>query len=160
MKAAIARANGEGGLHLRLAFATAVALAAIVAAQCLLLGWRDPSQIGRLALLYGVSALVGTGAGSWLAALLPFHGARRAAAWIVLAGGGTMGLGALLFALHYRAAYAQWHADALTVPWTFQAVFTMAGAGYFWAVLGTRMILPLALLPLLAGALAFARGSR
>ena len=154
------RANGRLRFHLCAAFAIGAALAFIVAAQALLLGWRDAKQIGTLALLYGGSGFVGTFAGSWLATWFTHRPAGAFAAWAMLSGGLSMGGGAFLFALTYRAAYAQWHEAAFTVAWAFQGFFTMAGAVYYWAVLGTRMILPWAIVPLALGALAFARRVR
>ena len=154
------RANAGARFHLLAALGIAASLAVIVAAQTLALGWRDPRQIGGLVALLSGAALPCTFAGSWLADWIAPAETRRVAVWMLLVGGGTMGLGALIYALIYRAGYAQWHDPIFTRGWLVQAVFTMAGAFYYWAVLAVRLIMPWAIVPLALGALAFARRSR
>ena len=151
-----ARANRAGRFHGAAALAVGASLAGIAALQVSLLGWHDVPQVAGLASLYGTAGLVGTAAGSWAAAWLCADGSGRAvAAWALLVGVGTMALGGAAFAFLYRLGFAQWHEPAFTVAWAFQNAATAAGAVYFWAVLGTRIVLPLALVPLAAGALAF-----
>ena len=84
---------------------------------------------------------------------------RFAAAFLFL-GAGTAALTALLFALHYRQFYAQWHQPFGTVIWFFQFAFTSASAGYQFAVLGIRHYLPFGLILLIAASILHARRSR
>lgn len=156
----VRRANAARAFHVHAALGIGASLELIVLAQTLLLGWRDWRQIVGLTILYGLCGFAGTLAGSWTAAWLTDRAPRATAAWAMLVGGLAMGLGALGFALLYRSAYSQWHDPAFTVGWAVQSVFTMAGAIYYWAVLGTRLILPWAIVPLVIGALAFARRPR
>lgn len=67
----------------------------------------------------------------------------------------TIGVTALAFALYYRTYYAQWHAETFSVTWTFQLVFTTAGAVAQFAALGVRMYFPVGLLALFAFSLWF-----
>lgn len=84
---------------------------------------------------------------------------RFAAAFLLL-GIGTAGFTALLFALHYRLFYSQWHEPFGTMIWLFQFVFTSAAAVYQFAVLGIRHYLPFGLIALLAVSILHARRSR
>lgn len=84
---------------------------------------------------------------------------RFAAAFLFL-GAGTAALTALLFALHYRQFYAQWHQPFGTVIWFFQFAFTSASAVYQFAVLGIRHYLPFGLILLIGASILHARRSR
>ncbi|MBC7150061.1 MAG: hypothetical protein H5U22_11820 [Rhizobium sp.] len=84
---------------------------------------------------------------------------RFAAAFLFL-GAGTAVLTALLFALHYRQFYAQWHQPFGTVIWFFQFAFTSASAVYQFAVLGIRHYLPFGLILLIGASILHARRSR
>lgn len=84
---------------------------------------------------------------------------RFAAAFLFL-GAGTAALTALLFALHYRQFYAQWHQPFGTLIWFFQFAFTSASAVYQFAVLGIRHYLPFGLILLIAASILHARRSR
>ncbi|MDF1607476.1 hypothetical protein PZ897_04740 [Hoeflea sp. YIM 152468] len=55
----------------------------------------------------------------------------------------TIGLTSAMFAVIYRAFYAQWHGDPFTKLWLAQFVFTVASALYQFAVQGVRLYLPL-----------------
>lgn len=72
----------------------------------------------------------------------------------------TVGITALLYALHFRFYFAQWHADPFTVQWAFEFGFTVAAALYQFAVLGLRLYFPLGLAALFAVSLWFANRSR
>lgn len=115
-----------------------------------------------------VLALYFTGAAlGWIAALPLMRFAslarppetRFAAAFLFL-GAGTAALTALLFALHYRQFYAQWHQPFGTLIWFFQFAFTSASAVYQFAVLGIRHYLPFGLILLIGASILHARRSR
>lgn len=81
---------------------------------------------------------------------------RRFAAAFVFLSGLTIGLTALVFALIYRSAYAQWHGPPLSAAWTEALVFTIAGAVYQFLVLGLRHYVPLGFAALVAASLVLA----
>ncbi len=60
----------------------------------------------------------------------------------------TLAAAAALFALEYRLFYARWHATAFSGTWLLQQIFTALGAIYQFAVLGPRVYLPFAAVPL------------
>lgn len=62
----------------------------------------------------------------------------------------TIGITSLLYALQYRAFFAQWHQPLFTRIWFFQQLFTTLGALFQFAVIGTRLYLPLAPIALVA----------
>lgn len=84
----------------------------------------------------------------------------RFAAWLLWLAIGTIGVTAGLFALQYRAFYAQWHAPFLSRIWVYQLVFTSAAAIYQFAVIGLRLYMPLGFLLLLAASAIMARRMR
>lgn len=86
--------------------------------------------------------------------------AARFIAFALLLSLGTLGVTALLFALAYGSYYERWHAPFGSLVWLFQFVFTSASAVYQFAVLGTRLFLPLAPLFLVAASLFLAKRVR
>ncbi|MGF9567318.1 hypothetical protein [Neorhizobium sp. JUb45] len=78
---------------------------------------------------------------------------RRVLAVLAFAGlaAATVFVTAGLFALEYRSFYAQWHAETLSGIWFLQFIFTSASAFYQFAVMATRLYLPLGPLFLFAG---------
>ncbi len=82
-------------------------------------------------------------------------GQRFAAAFIGLSLA-TIGITALIFALHFRAYFAEWHDDHLSIRLAFETTFTIAAAIYQFLVLGLRLYLPLAVIALLGASWAFA----
>ncbi len=84
----------------------------------------------------------------------------RFAAFFLTLSVGTMAMTAFLFAMDYRIFYSRWHAPFGSVIWMFQFVFTGASAVYQFAVLGSRLFLPLGLLFLIAASLYLARRMR
>jgi hypothetical protein len=81
------------------------------------------------------------------------HGApieTRFAAYVLWLSVGTMAMTAFLFALDYRIFYSRWHAPFGSMIWMFQFAYTGASAVYQFAVLGSRLFLPLGLLFVLA----------
>ena len=81
----------------------------------------------------------------------------RFAAYFLALAIGTLSVTAFLFALDYRDFYARWHAPFGSAVWMFQFAFTSASAGYQFAILGSRLFLPLGLPFLLATSLYLAR---
>ncbi|WEZ83362.1 hypothetical protein P6U16_00180 [Rhizobium sp. 32-5/1] len=59
----------------------------------------------------------------------------------------------LLFALHYRLFFEQWHAPFGTRIWVYQFVFTSASASYQFVVMGVRLYLPFGLAALVVASL-------
>lgn len=125
-------------------------------------GRLDLSADGTLVGLYFAGGLVG-----WALTLTPARfcalGRRpetRFAAFLFWLTAGTVGATALLFAVQYRAFYAQWHAPFPTRIWIFQLVFTSASAAYQFAVMGLRLYLPFGFLFLLAASAIMARRVR
>lgn len=84
----------------------------------------------------------------------------RFAAYFVVLSIGTMAATAFLFALDYRIFYARWHAPFGSIVWMFQFAFTSASAVYQFAVLGSRLFLPLGLLFLVITSIHLARRQR
>jgi hypothetical protein len=72
----------------------------------------------------------------------------------------TLGFTGGLFALQYRAYYAEWHASAFTLAWAFQFVFTVLVALYQFVVLGIRLYFPLGFIALVIAGVWFARQQR
>lgn len=110
-------------------------------------------HLARILAIYGAG-----GFAAWLAALpIARLTARRGrletrfAAHFALLGLGTILCTAFVFAIDYRAFYAQWHQPFGTRIWAFQFFFTSIGAVYQFLVMGLRLYLP-AGLPILAGA--------
>jgi len=77
--------------------------------------------------------------------------------FVVLLSLGTLGMTAALFALDYGSYYERWHAPFGSLVWFFQFAFTSASAVYQFAVLGTRLFLPLAPVFAIAAGLFLAR---
>ena len=70
----------------------------------------------------------------------------------------TLGFTAFFFYIPQRAYFAQWHADAFSIQWFFQAVFTGLGSAYLFVATGLRPLLPWAVLALAIASLSFSRG--
>lgn len=68
----------------------------------------------------------------------------------------TIGFTALIFALHFRAYFAQWHDDHLSIRLMFETAFTLMSAVYQFFVLGLRLYLPVGFIALLGASWAFA----
>lgn len=60
----------------------------------------------------------------------------------------TVGITAMIYALHFRFYFAQWHAAPFTIRWAFEFGFTVAAAIYQFAVLGLRLYFPVGLIAL------------
>nr|WP_244598711.1 hypothetical protein [Rhizobium tubonense] len=84
----------------------------------------------------------------------------RFAAFVLWLSLGTMAMTAFLFAMDYRIFYSRWHAPFGSLVWMFQFAFTGASAVYQFAVLGSRLFMPLGLPFLLVTSLYLARRTR
>lgn len=124
-------------------------------------GWRGMPLLD-VAILFAAGGLLAFPLGLWAGRCLAGRrGAETtfAALFLCLAVGTVAATGAL-YAAQYRHYYAQWHAPAFTVMWTFQFVFTGLVALYQFAVLGVRLLFPLGLAALFAVSLLLARRQR
>ncbi|OCP03942.1 hypothetical protein BC374_26195 [Ensifer sp. LC13] len=101
-------------------------------------------HLSELLVLFGVGALMAWPPSLFLArfAALERRIETRFAAYLFFLALGTIGMTAMLFALDYRAFYAQWHAPVGTRTWLFQFAFTTAIAFYQFLVMGLRLYLP------------------
>ncbi len=130
----------------------AVLMGASAAFSLWLRDWQTASLMGSVIVLFAVGGATAFAPGLYATRLLGLGRGREtafAAAFLSLSVV-TIGVTALAFALYYRSYYAQWHADTFSVTWTFQLVFTTAGAIAQFAALGVRMYFPLGLLALFA----------
>jgi hypothetical protein len=76
-----------------------------------------------------------------LAAPAPF-GTRRIAADILGTITATVGVTALVFALHFRAEMSRWHDHSFSIHWFAAFAFTIIGAAVQFLVLGLDLFLP------------------
>lgn len=124
--------------------------------------WETQDRIVAVVALFAAGGALGFVPGLFLARLVAAgkpRGAAFAAVFLGLALA-TIGLTAAIYALVYRSYYAAWHADAFTVTWAFQQVFTTLGALGQFAVLGLRLYFPVGFAALVAAALLFSRPPR
>jgi hypothetical protein len=120
------------------------------------------SQWQTILAVFAMGGLIAFPSGLWAARLLSPAGSpqrRFAAAFLSLGLASVLGV-AFVFSMQYRVYYAQWHEPFPTIPWFFQLAFTGAGAVYQFAVLGMRMLFPVAFVALFAAGLWHARGAR
>lgn len=82
---------------------------------------------------------------------------RRFASAFILIGAATIGITAFIFALQFRAYFAQWHDDEWSRRYMFETVFTILSAMYQFLVLGLRLYMPLGLIGLLAVSYGYAK---
>lgn len=124
--------------------------------------WETQDRIVAVVALFAAGGALGFVPGLLLARLVAGHKPRSAAfAAVFLALSlATIGFTAAIYVLVYRSYYAAWHADALTVTWVFQQVFTTLGALGQFAVLGLRLYFPLGFAALVAAGLLFSRPPR
>ena len=124
--------------------------------------WETPGKVGAVAALFAAGGALGFPTGLFLARLIDRGKraeARFAAAFLCLAMA-TIGSSAAIYVLVYRSYYATWHADAFTVTWVFQWIFTAAGALAQFAAFGLRLYVPFGFAALTLAALWFARKPR
>ncbi len=140
----------------------AVLMAASAALGLWLRAWETGDRIVAVVALFAGGGAVGFAPGLVLARLAAGEKPRGAAFAAVFLGLSlaTIGFTAAIYALVYRSYYAAWHADAFTITWVFQQVFTTLGALGQFAVLGLRLYFPLGFAALLAAAVLFSRPPR
>lgn len=107
-------------------------------------GWAEGPHLTSILLPFGLGSFVGSAWGIWAA---DAWGARRPATtrfclFFVLVAAATLLMTALLFYLPYRAYFAQWHADFLSVPWAFQVLFTGLSTAYLFLTTGLNPLVP------------------
>ncbi len=108
-------------------------------------------SLPAIAILFAIGGLAAFVPAMTLANLLGRkRGERRFAATFFSLSVATIGITAMLYALHFRYYFSQWHADPFTVRWAFEFAFTIAAALYQFAVLGMRLYFPLGLIALFA----------
>lgn len=128
----------------------------------LLDAWVTPAKIRTVALLFAGGGALAFPVGLFLARLVSLgrHWQVALAAGFVCLLAATLAFTGGLFALQYRSYYAEWHAPAFSLTWTFQLVFTMLTALYQFVVLGIRLYFPLGFIALAAASIWFARQRR
>ncbi len=141
----------------------AAALAIAVAVDILLLGHAFGGRVIGVIALYAAAALC-AGFLAWPIAEFIAGPQRpataRFAAMVVCLALLTSGLSALLYFLDHRVYFAAFHADAFTLKWAYQVLFTGAAAAFQFAVSGLRLLTPFGLVVLIAAGIAFARSGR
>ncbi len=105
------------------------------------LGWRAPDLIWPNAAVYFAGAGLSWPLARYASRLLaPTPGTtRRYAASMAFHAAATVGMTAIIFAFVFRAYFAQWHGEFLSMFWIYNFIFTMAGAVYTFLVLGLPM---------------------
>lgn len=114
-------------------------------------GWSF-DLIGIVALLFFAGGCLAFPLAIFVARLLSASRSRAAsfAAIFLCLAVATVALTGGLYALDYRAYYAQWHEAPFTRIWMLQFAFTSLVALYQFAVLGLRLMFPLGFLGLFA----------
>jgi hypothetical protein len=124
--------------------------------------WETPEKIRFVVLLFAMGAAIAFPIGLFAARLIslgrPWEVAFAAALICLLAA--TLAFTGGLFALQYRSYYAEWHAEAFTIRWAFELVFTSLTALYQFVVLGIRLYFPLGFIALAIASVWFARQQR
>lgn len=124
--------------------------------------WESPEKIRTVAALFAIGGAIAFPFGLILARFLSYRRtpqAAFAAAFLSLAAVTAAATGGL-YALDYRAYYAEWHAEVFSRIWFLQFIHTIAAALYQFAVLGFRLFFPVGFLALLVASAWFARRAR
>ena len=140
----------------------AVAMGASALTGLWLDNWETPEKIRFVVLLYAMGAALAFPVGLFAARLISLDRQAEvafAAAFICLLAA-TLAFTGGLFALQYRSYYAEWHAEAFTVLWAFELVFTSLTALYQFVVLGVRLYFPLGFIALAVASVWFAHQQR
>lgn len=123
--------------------------------------WETPSALWAVVALFAAGGALAFPVGLCLARLVsPRRRESRFAATFLALAVATIGLTSGLYVLVYRTYYATWHADAFTITWVFQQIFTTLGALGQFAVLGLRLYFPVGFAALVGAALLFSRPPR
>lgn len=142
--------------------AWALLMGASAALGLWLRAWETREHIVAVVALFAAGGGIGFAPGLFLARLVAGEkprGAAFAAVFLALSLA-TIGFTAAIYVLVYRSYYAAWHADAFTITWGFQQIFTTLGALGQFAVLGVRLYFPLGFAALLVASLVFSRPPR
>ena len=70
----------------------------------------------------------------------------------------TVGITALIFAIHFRLSFPQWSAPLFSFKWLERTFFTMMSASYLFSVVGFRLLMPWGLVALSVVSIGFSRG--
>ncbi len=137
----------------------AIAMAASVAFGLLADGWQSPAKIATVAAMFAAGAAVAFPLAYATAEFVA--GARRfevrfAAAFLAFTTV-TIAVTSAFYVFDYRDYYATWHANALTITWAYQQIFTTAGALVQFAFSGVRLYFPVGFIALLVVSFWFAR---
>lgn len=146
--------------------AGAIAWGAAMGASALLMlaleQWETAQKMRMVVAVFAAGGALGFPFGLILARFLS-HRKRPdtafAAAFLSLAAA-TVCATAGIFALDYRAYYAEWHDDPFTRIWFFQFAYTAAAAFYQFAALGVRLYFPIGFVALAIASIWFARSLR
>lgn len=127
-----------------------------------LYAWETPDKVAEVVWLFGIGGAIAFPLGLYIARFIALG--RRAetafAAAFLSFSLVTVAVTSGLYALQYRGYYAQWHADAFSITWIFQLIFTTLSSLYQFAVLGVRMYIPIGFAALVLASLWFARQPR
>lgn len=137
----------------------AVAMAASAAIGLLADGWQSPAKIATVAAMFAAGAAIAFPIGCAVAQFIagPHRFEVRFAAAFLAFTTVTIAVTAAFYVFDYRDYYATWHADALTITWAYQQIFTTAGALVQFAFSGVRLYFPVGFLALLTASFWFAR---
>jgi hypothetical protein len=124
--------------------------------------WATVPSIREVALLFALGGAIAFWPACFLSRLISIgRGAETAfASAFVVFPAVTIGLTAAIYALLYRAYYAQWHEEAFSLVWFVQFIFTVLAALYQFAVLGLRLYFPVGLVAVFAVSFWIARNPR
>lgn len=139
-----------------------IAMGASALTMLVVENWETPEKIRTVAALFAVGGAIAFPFGLILARFLSYRRTRQsafAAAFLSFAAVTAAATGGL-YALDYRAYYAEWHADTFSRIWFLQFIHTIAAALYQFAVLGFRLFFPVGFLALLIASVWFARRAR
>jgi hypothetical protein len=132
----------------------ALAMAASAALSVWWGDWQTPASMVKVITLFAAGGLIAFVPAFVAARLVAARRRRevRIAAALIGFSGFTVGFTVLIYYLHYRGYYAQFHHPRLTITWFYHLAYTGATSLYQFAVLGMRMYLPIGLAALLVAA--------
>jgi hypothetical protein len=139
-----------------------LAMGAGAYANLFLGAWGTPAKLQFVAAMFAAGGALAFPLGLFLSRFLS-QGRRTEASFaaaLLCFAAATVAVTAMLYAIQYRSYYSAWHAEAFSVTWMFQLVFTTLAALYQFAVLGVRLFFPFGFVALLAAAFWFARHPR
>ncbi|MEM1038325.1 MAG: hypothetical protein AAGI12_02500 [Pseudomonadota bacterium] len=125
-------------------------------------GWIVNEQMLTAAVPFALAAWI---SGILTALTTHYYGRRRSelrkfCTFLLLLLGLTLSLTVALFILHYRIYFATWHADFLSVQWSFQNFFTALAAVYLFLGTGLKVFLPWPLICAIGMSVVYARQDR